>query len=177
MPVELHVRQVRDEILRAAGGPLHGLSNSSSRLVGSLFHAICADLLGRDARLQARAALPGGSSTAEEWSARLRDHIYRLLLGPRVEANQAALQTATREVLDLWKSLEALAQWLAAILHEAWRRRFRCPRMAQPSWRSPPRSRCRGCSGNPAGPIACKSAAYPTQFFVCRAATGGAWRS
>ncbi|MGA2114762.1 MAG: FtsK/SpoIIIE domain-containing protein [Bryobacteraceae bacterium] len=122
MPVELHVRQVRDEILRAAGGPVHGLSNSSSRLVGSLFHAIFADLLGRDSRLQARAALPGGSSTAEEWSARLRDHIYRLLLGPRVEANQAALQTATREVLDLWKSLEALAQWLAAILHEAWRR-------------------------------------------------------
>jgi len=122
MPVELQVRQVRDEILRAAGGPVRGLSNSSSRLVGMLFHEIFADLLGPEPRLHARAALPGGSATAEEMSARLRDHVYRLLLGPRVQANQAALQTATREVLDLWKSLEGLAQWLAGILHDAWRR-------------------------------------------------------
>jgi len=122
MPVELHVRQVRDEILRAAGGPVYGLSSSSSRLAGTLFHEIFADLFGREARLQARAALPDGGATAEEWSARLRDHVYRLLLGPRIETNQAALQTATREVLDLWRSLEALAQWLAGILHEAWRR-------------------------------------------------------
>jgi len=122
MPVELHVRQVRDEILRAAGGPVHGLSNSSSRLVGMLFHEIFGHLLGSEPRLHARAALPGGSATVEEWSACLRDHIYRLLLGPRVQANHAALQSATKEVLDLWKSLQALAQWLAAILHEAWRR-------------------------------------------------------
>jgi len=122
MPVELQVRQIRDEILRAAGGPVYGLPDSSSRLVGMLFHEIFVDLLGSEARLHARAALSGGSATAEEWSARLRDHVYRLLLGPRVQANQAALQTATREVLDLWKSLEGLAQWLAGILHDAWRR-------------------------------------------------------
>ena len=122
MPVELHVRQVRDEILRAAGGPVYGLPDSSSRLAGTLFHDIFADLLGPEVRLHARAALLGASGTAGEWSARLREHVYRLLLGPRIQANQAALQTATREVLDLWKSLEGLAQWLAAILHDAWRR-------------------------------------------------------
>ena len=122
MPVQLHVRQVRDEILRAAGGPVYGLASSSSRLAGTLFHEIFGDLLGADPRLHARAALPGGSATVEEWSAGLRDHIYRLLLGPRIEANQAALQTATREVLDLWDSLKGLAQWLAGVLHEAWRR-------------------------------------------------------
>ncbi|MGP8247699.1 MAG: FtsK/SpoIIIE domain-containing protein [Bryobacteraceae bacterium] len=122
MPVELHVRQVRGEILRAAGGPVYGLPDSSSRMVGTLFHEIFADLLGPEPRLHARAALVGGSATAEEWNARLCDHIYRLLLGPRIEANHAALQTATREVLDLWKSLEELAQWLTGILHEAWRR-------------------------------------------------------
>jgi hypothetical protein len=122
MPVELQVRQVRDEILRAAGGPVRGLSDSSSRMVGTLFHEIFADLFGSEARLHVRAALPGGGADAGEWSARLRDHVYRRLLGPRVQANRAALQTATREVLDLWKSLEELAPWLAGILHEAWRR-------------------------------------------------------
>jgi hypothetical protein len=122
MPVEIQVRQVRDEVLRAAGGPVYGLSDSSNRLMGTLFHDIFADLLGSEPRLHARAALSGGSATAEEWSAHLRDHVYRLLLGPRVQANQAALQTATQQVLDLWKSLEELAQWLAGILHEAWRR-------------------------------------------------------
>ena len=122
MPVELQVRQVRDEILRAAGGPVRGLPDSSSRLAGTLFHEIFADLLGGDPRLHARAALAAAGGTAEEWSAQLRDHIYRMLLGPRIQANQAALQTATREVLDLWKSLEALAEWLAGILHDAWRR-------------------------------------------------------
>jgi S-DNA-T family DNA segregation ATPase FtsK/SpoIIIE len=121
MPVQLHVRQVRDEILRAAGGPVYGLPDSSSRMVGTLFHEIFAELLGSQARLHARAALVGGNATVEEWRARLCDHIYRLLLGPRIQANHAALQTATREVLDLWKSLEELAQWLTGILHEAWR--------------------------------------------------------
>jgi hypothetical protein len=121
MPVKLNVRQVRDEILRAAGGPVYGLSKSSTRMAGTLFHEIFADLFGPDARLAARAALAGGAA-AEEWNARLREHIYRLLLGPRIEANRAALQTASREVLDLWKALEELARWLAGILDEAWRR-------------------------------------------------------
>lgn len=119
MPVELHVRQVRDEILRAMGGPVYGLANASSRVTGTLFHEIFAELIGPDPRLHAGAAL-GGGATFEEWRAALRDHIYRLLLGPRLRANQAALETATRQLLDLWKSLEELARWLAGILHEAW---------------------------------------------------------
>jgi len=124
MPVELHVRDVRREILRAAGGPVHGSAHSSSPLAGTLFHEVFADLFGPDNRKHARAALPRGAASGE-WSAALREHIYRLLLGPRLQANQAALQTATREVLDLWQSLEALAQWLAEILHEAWKRGLR----------------------------------------------------
>ena len=119
MPLELHVRQVRDEILRASGGPVYGLPNASNRLVGTLFHEIFADLFGPDPRLHARAAL-AGTTTAEEWRGRLRDHVYRLLFGPRVEANQAALQASTQEVLDLWTALQELARWLADILHDAW---------------------------------------------------------
>ena len=78
MPVELHVRQVRDEILRAMGGPVYGLANASSRVTGTLFHEIFAELIGPDPRLHAGAAL-GGGATFEEWRAALRDHIYRLL--------------------------------------------------------------------------------------------------
>jgi hypothetical protein len=119
MPVELQVREVRDEIVRAAGGPEHGLASSSSRLTGTMFHEIFADLLGGDARLHARAALPAGSATREARKASLRDHIYRMLFGPRIESNQAALQPATRELLELWAALEALAEWLASVFHEA----------------------------------------------------------
>jgi hypothetical protein len=119
LPVEIYARQVRDEILRAIGGPLYGLPNASTRITGTLFHEIFAELIGPDPRLHAAAALAGGS-TVEEWRAGLRDHIYRLLLGPRLRANQAALETATRELLDLWKSLEELARWLAGILFKAW---------------------------------------------------------
>jgi hypothetical protein len=120
LPVEIYARQVRDEILRAIGGPLYGLPNASTRITGTLFHEIFAELIGPDPRLHATAALGGGGTTLEEWSAGLRDHIYRLLLGPRLRANQAALETATRELLDLWKSLEELARWLASILFKAW---------------------------------------------------------
>jgi DNA segregation ATPase FtsK/SpoIIIE, S-DNA-T family len=122
MPVELQVRQVRDEILRAAGGPVRGRADSSTRLAGTLFHEIFAGLFGPDARLHARAALPGAGASVKQWSACLREHTYRLLLGPRMQANHAALQTATREILELWESLEGLAQWLGPILYEAWQR-------------------------------------------------------
>ena len=122
MPVELHVRQVRDEILRALGGPLYGLPNASTRVTGTLFHEIFAELIGPDPRLHAAAALAGGSTALEEWRAALREHIYKLLLGPRLRANQAAIQPATRELLDLWKSLEELARWLAGILYKAWQK-------------------------------------------------------
>jgi S-DNA-T family DNA segregation ATPase FtsK/SpoIIIE len=122
VPVELQVRQVRDEILRAVGGPLYGLPDASTRVTGTLFHEIFAELIGPDPRLHAAAALAGGSTAFEEWRTELREHIYKLLLGPRLRANQAALQPATRELLDLWKSLEELARWLAGILFKAWQK-------------------------------------------------------
>jgi len=122
VPVELQVRQVRDEILRAVGGPLYGLPNASTRVTGTLFHEIFTELIGPDPRLHAAAALAGGSTASEEWRTGLREHIYKLLLGPRLRANQAALQPATRELLDLWKSLEELARWLAGILYKAWQK-------------------------------------------------------
>ena len=122
MPVELNVHQIRDEILRACGGPVFGLPNASKPASGQLLHEIFAGLFGTDPKLHVRAALSDGSAGVEEWSAGLRDHIYRRLLGPRLQANQAALNSATREVLEVWQSLEELARWLAGILHEAWRK-------------------------------------------------------
>jgi hypothetical protein len=98
------------------------LPGASSRVTGALFHEIFAELIGPDPRLHAAAALAGGSSAADEWRAGLREHIYKLLLGPRLRANQAALGPATRELLDLWKSLEELARWLAGILYKAWQK-------------------------------------------------------
>lgn len=118
MPVDLQVRQVRDEILRAAGGPVYGLSGPGSRLMGTLFHEIFAGLFGGEALARVRERVTAASSEGE-WKAALREHIYRALLGPKIEANHAALQPATRELLDLWASLETLAEWLGGVLRAA----------------------------------------------------------
>jgi hypothetical protein len=98
------------------------LPGASSRVTGALFHEIFAELIGPDPHLHAASALAGGSTAVDEWRAGLREHIYKLLLGPRLRANQAALEPATRELLDLWKSLEELARWLAGILYKAWQK-------------------------------------------------------
>ncbi|HEY3836996.1 MAG TPA: FtsK/SpoIIIE domain-containing protein [Bryobacteraceae bacterium] len=123
MPVSLLVSQIRDQVLQAAGGPVKSIGGASNRVAGSLFHSVAADLFGNQPALQAEAAFVNIEPDLAKWRAVLRDHIYRVLLGPRLQANHAVLQQASTEVTVLWSALEAFADWSAELLYSAWRGR------------------------------------------------------
>lgn len=122
MPVSLQVSQIRDQILMAAGGPTRSGEGRTNRLTGALFHEVFADLFGSQPSLHARTALANVGPHTEEWRSALREHAYRLLLGPRLQANHAVLQSATAEVIALWTAVQALTEWSADLLHRAWRK-------------------------------------------------------
>jgi S-DNA-T family DNA segregation ATPase FtsK/SpoIIIE len=123
MPVSLLVSQIRDQILQAAGGPAKNIGGSSNRLAGSLFHSVAADLFGNQPALQAEAAFVNIDPDLAKWRAALREHVYRVLLGPRLQANHAVLQQASAEVTVLWSALDAFTEWSAELLYRAWRGR------------------------------------------------------
>jgi S-DNA-T family DNA segregation ATPase FtsK/SpoIIIE len=121
MPVSLQVSKIRDQILMAAGGPSRSGTGHANRLTGVLFHEVFGDLFGNQPSLHARTALANVGPHPEQWSSALREHAYRLLLGPRLQANHAVLQSATTEVIALWTAVQALTEWSADLLHRAWR--------------------------------------------------------
>ena len=123
MPVSLLVSQIRDQVVQAAGGPAKSIGGSSNRLAGSLFHSVAADLFGNQPALQAEAAFVNVDPELEKWRTALREHVYRMLIGPRLQANHAVLQQASKEVTVLWSALEAFTEWGAELLHRAWRGR------------------------------------------------------
>src|SRR5580658_3926692 len=123
MPVSLLVSQIRDQVLQAAGGPVKNIGGSSNRLAGSLFHCVAADLFGNQPALQAEAAFVNIDPELARWRTALREHVYRMLLGPRLQANHAVLQQASTEVKVLWSALEAFTEWSAELLYRSWRGR------------------------------------------------------
>jgi S-DNA-T family DNA segregation ATPase FtsK/SpoIIIE len=130
MPVSLLVSQIRDQVLQAAGGPAKNIGGSSNRLAGSLFHNVAADLFGNQPALQAEAAFVNIDPELANWRTALREHVYRVLLGPRLQANHAVLQQAGTEVTVLWRALEAFTEWSAELLYRSWRGRNSGPASA-----------------------------------------------
>src|ERR1700691_3838057 len=127
MPVSLLVSQIRDQVLQAAGGPAKTIGDSSNRLAGSLFHSVAADLFGNQPALQAEAAFVDIDPELAKWRTGLREHVYRVLLGPRLQANHAVLQQASTEVTVLWSALEVFTEWSAELLYRAWQGRNSTP--------------------------------------------------
>ena len=127
MPVSLLVNQIRDQVLQASGGPAKVVGGGCHRLAGTLFHSVAADLFGNQPALQAEAAFVNIDPDLTSWRAALRDHIYRVLLGPRLQANHAVLQQASSEVTVLWSALETFSEWAADLLYRAWRGRSSTP--------------------------------------------------
>lgn len=114
MPVELSVKQVREELQRAAGDDATGAGEPATRLLGTLFHEVFADLVGRDpARSGVRVAFEAGREQATE---RLIEHAYRALVGPRLARHQAHLQQTSAPVLVFWQAVQNLARWLADLV-------------------------------------------------------------
>jgi DNA segregation ATPase FtsK/SpoIIIE, S-DNA-T family len=114
MAVTLQVRDVREQIYRAAGGRTSvGDGKPSTALLGRLFHAVFADLVSGDARLNFRAALDDAGASREEWQSALVAHAYRRLVGPRLREHQAHLHHVSIQVLDFWQAVQSLCAWLA----------------------------------------------------------------
>lgn len=112
MPVELSVKDVREELERAAGPEAAGTGERATRLLGRMFHEVFADLVGRDpARSGVRVLLEGGGSR-ELGDERLVAHTYRVLVGPRLARHQVHLHETTSQVLVFWQAAQNLARWL-----------------------------------------------------------------
>lgn len=115
MPIELSVRDVRDELQRAAAGGAEGEGERATWLLGQLFHEVFADLVSRDpARSGVRVLLELGAER-ELWHGRLVEHVYRALVGPRLSRYQAHLHETTERVLVFWKAVQGLARWFADV--------------------------------------------------------------
>lgn len=115
MPIELSVKDVREELQRAAGGEGAGVGEPATRLLGQLFHEVFADLVGHDpARSGVRVLLEMGIERAL-WDEIILEHTYRVLVGPRLARHQAHLQATTEQVLVFWRAVKNLTHWLAEL--------------------------------------------------------------
>lgn len=109
---QISIRDVRREIMRVAG---YGQPSAaaSAAAVGTVFHAVLADLMG-----------PRGWQAALERdeladSGRLLEYTYDRLLGPRLTDAQASLSEYGAEALDLWRATQDLCDWLSSLLNAA----------------------------------------------------------
>ena len=111
-PVGVSVSDVRCAIYHAAGSPA-GDGLASTPWLGTLFHEVFR-----------RVMQPG---TSDHWSnvldadslnehERLREHVWVLIVGPRLRQNQAALQRAAREAITFWDATGHLCKYICQLL-------------------------------------------------------------
>ncbi|MDC0744779.1 FtsK/SpoIIIE domain-containing protein [Polyangium mundeleinium] len=115
MPVELSVKEVREELSRAAGAAEVGGGERATLLLGRLFHEVFAEAIGRDPGRSGVRVLMEAGPDREIASERLIAHLYRVLVGPRLARHHAHLRETTPQVLVFWQATQNLARWLAGI--------------------------------------------------------------
>jgi S-DNA-T family DNA segregation ATPase FtsK/SpoIIIE len=115
--VQLSISDVRRALWRAMPDS-ESAGETSSPLLGQIFHEITAELLGDDKSRQWQSALDDGTAGNAQ---ALEEHIYERLLGPRLTARQAGLREAGDQVLGLWKATVELSRWLTDLLSDAQR--------------------------------------------------------
>jgi DNA segregation ATPase FtsK/SpoIIIE, S-DNA-T family len=121
MPRDLQVRQVREALYWGAGGPGGcGEGRPSHALLGSLFHETFAALVGPDQQWHVQAALGEAEPELSEWKHLLREHAYTRLIGPKLFQHQAVLREYADRLVDFWRAVECLTDWLAEILFAIW---------------------------------------------------------
>ncbi|WP_437966271.1 FtsK/SpoIIIE domain-containing protein [Sorangium sp. So ce260] len=119
MPIELSVKDVREELLRAAEAADAGAGERATLLLGRMFHEVFADLVGRDPERSGARALLDLGPDRQIWHARLLEHAYRALVGPRLARSKAQLQETTEQVLVFWQAVQHLTRWLADLVWTA----------------------------------------------------------
>jgi S-DNA-T family DNA segregation ATPase FtsK/SpoIIIE len=113
--VELSVKDVRGELLRAAAGGERGEGEASTLLLGTLFHEVFADLVSLDERRSGFRVLYEAGEGVEAARRSLTDHAYRALVAPRLARHQAQLNESTQAVLTFWSAVQELTGWLTGV--------------------------------------------------------------
>lgn len=120
MSVRLSVTQVRKEIYRVAGGPgAKNKAQSSTLLLGRMFHESFARLFGADERLHWRSVIADANPDENEWQRLLQEHLYKRIVGPRLGREQVHLADTTEQVVAFWQAAKAMNCWLVNLLWTA----------------------------------------------------------
>jgi hypothetical protein len=116
----ISVRDVREGLYRAAGGPEGaGSGAASTALLGQWFHEAFAALCGTDLCLSLETALAESRDDVKEHAATLKRHVFRHLIGPRLPRYHSHLVDCTRELLAFWEAMDDLCLWLAVMRLDA----------------------------------------------------------
>ncbi len=118
MTLQLSVADVRAALLRAGGAQAGGSGESSTLLLGRLFHEIFADLVSVDPHRSGLRVLVEGGVDPERRVDELLDHCWKRLLGPRLRRNAALVQDSSAQVLMLWRATQNLTRWLGQVVAE-----------------------------------------------------------
>lgn len=114
MPRTLTVREVREEIYRAAGGREGvGTGERSTAALGRWFHEVFAHLLGPGCRQLRRDAVSDAEGDVAKVAALLQRNAYDRVVGPRMGRFAPELASETRGVLALWEATGHLCRWMA----------------------------------------------------------------
>ena len=117
MPKILTVSEVRKAIYLAAGGfQAPGPGESSTALLGYLFHETFRLLTGPDPKVNLSRPLEQADRDLVSWESQLIRHSYLWCVGPQMVEHQAKLQGNTAEVLNYWRAVENLCKWICDVL-------------------------------------------------------------
>ncbi len=116
-PVRISVSDVRREIYSASGFAA-GDGHPSNQMLGSLFHKAFQILMRSDSDLGWTNVLDAenlGDFT------KLQEHAYETIIGPYLRRNQAALQSCSQKVVNLWEATGHLCQFVCRLLEASFR--------------------------------------------------------
>jgi S-DNA-T family DNA segregation ATPase FtsK/SpoIIIE len=117
MPKILTVSEVRRAIYIAARGQeSSGTGESSTPLLGQLFHETFRRLTGADPTTNLVRPLERADFNQSSWEQQLIEHAYLWCVGPQLLQHKPELERATNQVLNYWKAVEGLCRWLCAVL-------------------------------------------------------------
>lgn len=118
MAVSITVSQVRKALRHGTGSVQNGPGNSTTAVLGTMFHRVVGNLLNADSGCSLQLALQDQEPDLASWRNVLKEHTYDQLLGPLLTQQSSQLQAQGDKVLDLWTAIQELTDWLAELWWE-----------------------------------------------------------